>query len=99
MELQEALAILRAHRPEIATYGAQSIALFGSVVRGEAGPDSDVDILVDFAPGEVVGFFRFRRLRRYLEGILGREVDLVTRAALKPQLRERILKEAVAAAA
>jgi hypothetical protein len=53
---------------------------------------SDVDILVDFvAP---VTLFEFARLRRRLESLLGRSVDLVTRDALKPQLREQILREA-----
>jgi uncharacterized protein len=97
--LDQALGVIREHHSDIAAFGVSSLALFGSVARGEARADSDVDILVEFASGEVVGFFRFLRLKRYLEGILGREVDLVTRAALKPQLRERILKEAVDAAA
>ena len=57
---------------------------------------SDIDILVDFATP--VTLFEFARLRRRLESLLDRPVDLVTRDALKPQLREQILREAVRAA-
>ena len=81
------------HRKELEGLGVRSLALFGSVVRGEARPDSDVDILVKFS--KPVGLFEFIRLKHRLEEILGRSVDLVTRAALKPQLRDRILEECV----
>jgi len=95
----EVLAILREHRAEIAAFGVVSLALFGSVARGEAGPASDIDILIEFGPDAHVGIFQFTDLQDYLERLLGRRVDLVTRTALKPQLRDRILKEAVDVAA
>jgi hypothetical protein len=69
----------------------KSLALFGSVVRGEARPDSDIDILVEF--DKPVGLISFIRLKHRLSELLGRNVDLVTKAALKPQLREHILHE------
>lgn len=59
-------------------------------------PDSDVDLLVEFS--RPIGLFEFVRLQRELSQILGHRVDLVTPAALKPQLRDRILGEAVVAA-
>ena len=93
MEQQKTLEMLRKHRNELRQFGVKSIAVFGSVVRGEAGPDSDIDILVEFDPP--VGLLAFFRLQYYLEDLLGRRVDLVTPAALKRQLRDRILKEAV----
>ena len=93
MEREEITRILAAHRKELEALGVRSLALFGSVVRGEAKPDSDVDILVEFS--KPVGLFEFIRLKHRLEEILGRSVDLVTRAALKPQLRNRILEECV----
>ena len=68
-------------------------ALFGATVLGEAGPGSDVDLLVEFSAP--VSLFHFMEVREHLEAILGCRVDLVTRAALKPQLREAILEEAV----
>ncbi|MBM4395593.1 MAG: nucleotidyltransferase family protein [Deltaproteobacteria bacterium] len=95
MRRDEAVGILIAHRAEWASYGIRSLDLFGSVARGEAGPGSDVDILVAFAPGERVGLFRFLRLKETLERLLGRPVDLVTRDAIKPRMRAAILQELV----
>jgi len=74
-------------------YRVKEIAIFGSVVRREEGDISDIDILVDFS--EPIGFFAFLELEEYLEQLLGRKVDLVSRKALKPRIGERILKEAV----
>ena len=82
--------------PELREHSVQAIWLFGSVARDQATPASDVDVLVEFS-GPVT-IFEFIRLRRRLEAVLGRTVDLVTREALKPQLRDRILSEAVRAA-
>ena len=87
----ELLETLRRHRSELKTFGVKSLALFGSAVRGEARPDSDLDILVEF--DKPIGLFGFIRLKHRLSEILGRQVDLVTREALKPQLREHILQE------
>ena len=96
MTREKALEILAAHAKELAEAGVASLALFGSVARNEATENSDVDLLVEF--DRPVGLFAFVRLRRRLQEILGRGVDLVTPDALKPPLRERILKEAVHAA-
>ena len=91
----EAIQRLAAARPELATLGVRSLDLFGSVARGEAGPASDVDLLVDF--DRPVGLFHFFRVQRRLEEILGCKVDLVMRDAVKRQLRDRIFAEAVRA--
>ena len=96
MQRDSALTILREHRAELERFGVRSISIFGSVARGDARPDSDVDVLVELNDG--VGLFGFIRLRRYLEEILGVRVDLATPSALKEQLRERILREAIRAA-
>jgi len=74
-------------------YRIKEMSIFGSVVRREEGDISDIDILVDFF--EPIGFFAFLELEEYLEQLLGRKVDLVSRKALKPKIGERILKEAV----
>ena len=74
-------------------YRIKEISIFGSVVRREEGDISDIDILVDFS--EPISFFAFLELEEYLEQLLGRKVDLVSRKALKPKIGERILKEAV----
>ena len=89
-------ARLREHRADLERLGVKSLALFGSVARGEACQDSDVDLLVEFS--RPVGLFHFMEVKEFLEEVLGRRVDLVTPDALKPQLREAILEEAVDAA-
>lgn len=96
MRLEEALNILRVHKEEIAAFGVTSLSIFGSVARGEAHPDSDIDLLVEF--GMPVGLFKFVRLKNYLEELLGCRVDLAMVEALRVQMREQILKEAVRAA-
>jgi len=76
------------------TLGARNIRLFGSVARGDDGPDSDIDLLVDVAPD--VGLFALGRMRSEAERILGTTVDLVPANSLKPDLAERVLAEAIA---
>ena len=94
MKRDEILKILRAHRDELRKqFGVKSLAVFGSVARGEAGPDSDVDILVEFE-GRAT-FDRYMGLKFFLEDLLGRRVDLVTRKALKPRLRPYVEQEAI----
>jgi len=73
--------------------GVKSLSLFGSVARGEEKKTSDVDILVSFS--RPVGLFAFMELKNHLEGVLGMPVDLVTKQALHPHLRARILKESI----
>jgi len=73
-------------------FKVKEIGIFGSWVRGEESEESDVDILVEFY--EPIGW-EFIDFKEFLEEILGRKVDLVTMRALKPQLREKILKEVV----
>jgi predicted nucleotidyltransferase len=93
---QDVLARIDRAAPELRAHAVKELWLFGSAARGELKAGSDIDILVDFAAP--VTLFEFARLRRRLESLLGRSVDLVTRDALKPQLREQILREAVRAA-
>jgi predicted nucleotidyltransferase len=96
MTREEALVMLRDGRAIWEPFGVSHVSVFGSVARNEAQADSDIDILVEFT--RPVGLFEFARLRRELEQLLGRRVDLVTPAALKRQLRDQILREAVRAA-
>ncbi len=77
-------------------YRVRSFAIFGSVARNRMRAQSDVDILVEFS--KPVGLFTFLDLKADLEGLLKRRVDLVTADALKPQMREKVLREAVYAA-
>jgi predicted nucleotidyltransferase len=75
-------------------YQVRRLALFGSMVRGEARPDSDVDILVAFKPGVQVGFLTLGQMQRELAAIFNRPVDLVPQDGLKPVIRESVLGEA-----
>jgi len=83
----------RQAEPEIRRMGVRRIALFGSMARGEAAADSDVDLLVEFEPGGK-SFDRFLALSELLERLLGRRVDLVTAEALGPYIGPHILAEA-----
>lgn len=69
------------------------MAIFGSRIRGEAKPDSDLDILVEFE--NPPGLFRFQELEEELAHYTGLKVDLVMKSALKPRLGVRIVSEAV----
>ncbi len=71
----------------------RKLALFGSVVRGDFSPASDIDVLVEFEPGRVPGL-AFFAMEDELSGILGRKVDLNTRQFLSPHLRTEVEKEA-----
>jgi predicted nucleotidyltransferase len=76
-----------------AKHGARNVRVFGSVVRGEARPDSDVDFLVDMEPGRTL--LDMGGLLMDLRDALGQEVDVVTERGLKTRIRERVLKEAM----
>ena len=94
MTLDEALARLRAAKPLLDRYGVQRVGVFGSTARGEAGPNSDVDVLVEFAPKILPGF-GFFRLERDLAALLGRPVDLVTEDGLHKLIQTRVMSETV----
>jgi hypothetical protein len=74
-------------------YNVHSLGLFGSYVRHEQTPESDLDILVTFS--ETPGLLQFVALENHLSDLLGIQVDLVMRDALKPHLGQRILREVV----
>ena len=89
--------LLQARRQEIlclaARHGAYNVRVFGSAVRGESGPDSDLDFLVDVGPEHSPWFPA--SLVVDLEELLGREVDVVTERALHWYIRDRVLAEAI----
>ena len=88
------IALLRAALPDLRRrWPIGSLALFGSVVRGEAGTESDLDVLVEF--DRPIDMFAFLALEEELARLAGRRVDLVTRAALKRHMGRRILAESV----
>lgn len=89
----DAVQRLSTYASEIRSLGVSRLALFGSVLHGRPQPDSDVDLLVQFAPGEK-SYDRFVALSDLLERHLGRRVELVTTEALSPFIGPRILTEA-----
>ncbi|MFL6193081.1 MAG: nucleotidyltransferase family protein [Thermoanaerobaculia bacterium] len=90
---QEILRRIQGHGEEIRSLGVERLGLFGSFVRGEQGPQSDVDLLVRFRP-EKKNFDNFMELAFLLEDLLQRKVELVTPESLSPYLGPHILDEA-----
>lgn len=75
-------------------YKVKELSVFGSVLRDDFGPDSDIDVLVEFEPGPAQGLFAFIRLQRELSELLGRKVDLVPKKGLKWVIRDHVLESA-----
>ena len=91
----DALSLLRQHGPELkGRFGVAKIGIFGSFSRGEERPDSDIDVLVTFQNDKKT-FDNFMGTKFYLEDLFKRKVDLVTDAALKPLIRDPILRDVV----
>lgn len=92
--LRELKDTLAQHKPELAEkYSVKEIGIFGSYARGEQTEESDLDVLVEFynAPG----LLRFIELEDYLSNLLGVRVELVRKRAIREELREHILREAI----
>nr|WP_262507554.1 nucleotidyltransferase family protein [Salinibacter altiplanensis] len=84
---------LRQHLPSLREeYGVESLTVFGSYVRGEQHPDSDIDLLVTF--DDPPGLLAFIELERTLSDLLGQSVDLVTENALKSRIGDRVQEAA-----
>ncbi len=94
MNQRDVIQTIQHHRQELAdVYAVQSLALFGSVARNEAGSASDVDLLVEF--NRPVGLFGLFALQDRLEELFGCKVDLGTPDSLKPRLRPAVMSELV----
>jgi len=93
MERNQVLELLRIHRTDLDAMGVKSLAVFGSVARGEASPESDVDFLVEFH--QPATFDGYMQTKFPLEDLLGYPVDLVVRQALKPRMLPVVEQEAI----
>jgi predicted nucleotidyltransferase len=94
-QLERALKTLRDHQGELRSLGVRHASVFGSLARGEARPDSDVDVLVDLDREHPMGLFEYSRLKLHIATLLGNSADVVNRWTLKPLLRDNILRDAI----
>lgn len=91
------IATLRAHEAELRAAGIRRLSLFGSVARGDAGADSDVDLAAELDPAARIGLFALAALERRLAEIVGRPVDLLPEPVEKPRLRANIERDRIRA--
>jgi predicted nucleotidyltransferase len=90
---EEVFTLLRQNGAQLRRYGVERISVFGSFARGKPSGESDVDLLVEFQPGQK-SFDNFLNLAEFLEELLGRKVDLMTPESLNPHFGHHILSEA-----
>jgi hypothetical protein len=93
--LQNVLEILRAHETDLRRLGVAHAAVFGSVARGDARAESDIDVLVDLDENRPIGIFEYARLKLYINELFDGPSDVVNRRTLKPLLQASILYDAV----
>jgi len=96
MMKDQVLTIIHKHQAELKRYYVKSLYLFGSVARGEEGPQSDIDLLVTF--DKEATFDLYMDLKFFLEDILNRKVDLITESGLRPELRKYVEEDLIRAA-
>jgi predicted nucleotidyltransferase len=93
--LSDVLNTLRTHESELRVLGVSHAAVFGSIARGEASANSDIDVLVELDEHRSMGIFEYARLKLYINEILDGAGDVVNRRTLKPLLRDNILRDAI----
>ena len=94
---QQVIATLRRHEAELRLAGIRRLSLFGSVARGDAGADSDVDLVAELEPQARIGLIGLAGLERRLAGLLGRPVDLLPEPVEKLRLRANIERDGLVA--
>jgi len=95
MNRDEVIARIKAHEAEMRASGMAALYLFGSIARGDAGPESDVDLACDIDPDRSIGLFEFIGMQRNLEAILKSRVDLVEKNALFPAIARHAERDMV----
>ncbi len=94
-DLATVVSILRGHADQLRQRGLSALWVFGSVARGDAGADSDIDLTGDFAPGANLSLVSLASLRAEMSELLGARADLVERSALRTAVREAADREGV----
>ena len=95
MKAKDAIAVLQQNADALRARGVRHAALFGSVARGEAGPDSDIDVMIELDPDAKFDAFTYAGLKRFISELFDGPVDVVTREWLKPHLRDPVTADAV----
>jgi predicted nucleotidyltransferase len=95
MNKEDAIDILLGHQAELRARGVQHAALFGSVARGEAGPQSDLDIMIELAPDASLDIFAYVELKNFIAGLFPGPVDVVNKDALKPYVRPPVTADSI----
>lgn len=95
MNSQEVIATLREYEKALRARGVRHAALFGSVARGTAGPESDIDIMIEIELEAVQDVYAYVGLKNYIAELFSEPVDVIDRAALKPSVRPPAEAEAV----
>ena len=95
MNRQDAIEVLRQHENDLRARGVQHAALFGSMARNQAGPSSDVDILIELAPDAKLNVFDYVELKQYIATLFPIRVDVVNREGLKPHIRRPAAADAI----
>lgn len=95
MNKRDAIKVLRRHEADLRARGIAHAALFGSVARDEAGPDSDIDIMIEFAPDASLDIFAYVELKDFIVSLFPGPVDVVNKAALKPHVRPPAVADSI----
>lgn len=94
-DLENVLETLRAHEADLRRLGVAHAAVFGSVARNEARPESDIDVLVELDEMQPLGVFEYARVKLYINGLFSSPSDVVNRRTLKPLLQAGILHDSI----
>jgi uncharacterized protein len=95
MRCDEVIARLKEAEPALRARGIRRAAVFGSVARGEARPDSDIDILIEFELGAEGSIYHYMGLKEFVAGLFDGPVEVIDRDALKPYLRAPSARDAI----
>lgn len=95
MTREEILATLRAHEPPLRSHGVRHAALFGSHARCDTAPESDVDIMVELDPAAAMTLWDYVGLKDAVQALFPGRVDVISRSALSPYIRENVERDAV----
>jgi predicted nucleotidyltransferase len=95
MNSQDIIATLRENEKALRARGVRHAALFGSAARGTAGPESDIDIMIDIDPEAIQDVYAYVGIKNYIAELFSGPVDVIDRAALKPLVRPPAEADAV----